>query len=79
MDNSKSTPIPELRNSKPRTKYRFNTDYSERGIDGYKDWFSFYPKKSYFKFSVESYGYFDPRPPNKNKCNIYNSFIDYVD
>ncbi|MFT5662604.1 MAG: hypothetical protein ACI9TV_003261 [Sulfurimonas sp.] len=65
--NCNATPAHELKekNTKQKIKYKFKTDYSERGIESHKDWFSFYKQKSYFKFTVEAYGYFDPRPQIK--------------
>lgn len=58
------TPAHELEKNKKKEKisFRFKTKFSDRDTENYKDWFSFYPKGSYFKFRFSSYSYFDPRP-----------------
>lgn len=62
-NNCKATPASELKpKKKPRLNFKFRTNFSLRDCEEPRDWFSFYPKRSYFKFQVESYGYFDPRP-----------------
>lgn len=63
MDNTcKATPLSELRKEKKKVSYRFQTNFSMRDTEYHKDWLSFYPQKSYFKFRLDSWGYFDPRP-----------------
>lgn len=60
----KATPKNELnnKNKKPKLKFKFKWVFTDRDTEDYKDWLTFYPKKSYFKFQLDSFGYFDPRP-----------------
>lgn len=42
---------------------RFQTVFTERDTEYYKDWLGFYPKKDNgFRFTLEPWWYFDPRP-----------------
>lgn len=41
---------------------KFKIKFTERDTEDYKNWLSFYPKKSNFRFDIREYGYFDPRP-----------------
>ncbi len=71
MDIAKKTPIKELEKKKVKLNFKFKTKFTSRDTEYYKEWFSFYPKRSYFKFQVDSYGYFDPRPQiNSNVTSI---------
>lgn len=64
MNNTKcnATPEKELIKKKKRKRFVFKSIFNESDTEYYKNWISFYPKKSYFKFKVDAWGYFDPRP-----------------
>ena len=61
---AKQTPANELYFKKPKEKvrFKFQTKFTERETEDPNKWLSFYPKKCYFKFRLDSWGYFDPRP-----------------
>lgn len=58
MNTAKKTPVEELQ-KKEKLDFKFKTKFKHLESP---EWFSFYPKRSYFKFQVDSHGYFDPRP-----------------
>lgn len=64
MDVAMKTPAHELDKNKEKEKisFKFKSIFSEKDTENYRDWFSFYPKGSYFKIRFSSYAYFDPRP-----------------
>jgi hypothetical protein len=65
MDNTaKQTPKNELHFEKKKEKvtFKFQTKFTERETEDHNKWLSFYPKKCYFRFQLDSWGYFDPRP-----------------
>ena len=61
-NNCNATPTGELIKKREKVKFKFKTKFTSGDTESYKDWFSFYPEKSYFKFRLDSWGYFDPRP-----------------
>lgn len=78
-NNCKNTPQEELGSKKEKIKYKFQKKFSDRETEDYKTWLSFYPKKTYFKFQLDCWGYFDPRPQiNSNITSVIVLIILFV-
>ncbi|MFT6125897.1 MAG: hypothetical protein ACJAVA_000339 [Flavobacteriaceae bacterium] len=70
-NNCKATPQEELMPKKEKINYKFQTKFTSRDTEDYKNWFSFGYFKSYFKFQFDCWGYFDPRPQiNSNVTSV---------
>lgn len=62
MDNTAKVNDNYFQEEKKTWDYKFKTKFTSRDTEDYKTWLSFYPHRSYFKFQLDSYSYFDPRP-----------------